>query len=307
MNYIDLNKQALEALYKGNFTLAQNLFYENAKSLPSHETYNNLGWYLYTEGLCCKNDKVRNAEKLAMHYLLKAKSLKLTSINLNNIANVLEGQRNYTCCGTGVENVELSYAAYQNTDLAVTLKYSDEAEYNRLRFLYLCDMQNVDVLLGLKVLIEKFNDIDCIEFWLNVLCIHEQFDECLKTVEQYQKDFNEMSLFLIYYLCGEYKKASDFIEDVIKKFSLHFVHKAMIIDCLEKSGNSQKVIDVKCLLTSEYIDDNKKVPKELNQLFDNENYRTELTKSYRYKPPFITLCGYFGCRKHQTPFFEDQI
>ena len=80
-----------------------------------------------------------------------------------------------------------------------------------------------------------------------------------------------------------------------------------LIDCLEKSGNSQKVIDVKCLLTSEYIDDNKKVPKELNQLFDNENYRTELTKSYRYKPPFITLCGYFGCRKHQTPFFEDQI
>ena len=76
MNYIDTNERALNLLSKENFIQAQKLFFKNAKSTQSHETYNNLGWYLYTEGLECKNGKVRNAEKLGLHYLLKAKKNK---------------------------------------------------------------------------------------------------------------------------------------------------------------------------------------------------------------------------------------
>ena len=308
MNYIDINEEALNLLSKENFTQAQKLFFQNAKSTQSHETYNNLGWYLYTEGLECKNGKVRNAEKLGLHYLLKAKKIKDTSVNLNNIASVIEGQRNYTYCQTGVENIELCRTAYQYTDQAVKLKYSNEAEYNRLRFLYLCDSRNTEVLSGLKKLSEQFKEPICIEFLLNILCIHAKFHECLELIPQYQNELDEICLMSMYCLCGEFEKGAGLCDRIYEKYVLTPEYIAMLANCLINSGQLKKAINVKSALKKD-VDSKKKKAQEfcqkIDQIFDNVEYRMELIQSYQFMPPFLAMCGYFGCKLHATPFFEN--
>ena len=66
------NQEALQALEDLNYSVAQACFFENAKRVPCHETFNNLGYYLITEGLWCKNNNARNALALGLKYLLKA-------------------------------------------------------------------------------------------------------------------------------------------------------------------------------------------------------------------------------------------
>ena len=68
----EINQAALENLKKQDWQSAQKLFFENARKNPSHKTYNNLGVFLITEGLTCRNGTSRNATKLGLKYLLKA-------------------------------------------------------------------------------------------------------------------------------------------------------------------------------------------------------------------------------------------
>ena len=83
----------MECLSKQDFAGAQKLFFDNARTAPSHETYNNLGYFLCTEGLECRSGKTRYAGKLGFSYLLKAEKLKCTSVNQSNIAGELEKRR----------------------------------------------------------------------------------------------------------------------------------------------------------------------------------------------------------------------
>ena len=53
-----INRSALDELSKHNWKIAQKMLFDNAKKHPCHETFNNLGYYLCTEGLECKNNKV---------------------------------------------------------------------------------------------------------------------------------------------------------------------------------------------------------------------------------------------------------
>ena len=308
MDYIEVNDCALKLLSKGSFAQAQKLLFENAKSNPSHETYNNLGWYLFTEGLECKNGKVRNAEKLGMFYLSKAEKIKYTSVNLGNMASAMERQRDYIYCQTGVDHSDLCRSAYRYMDQAVKLKYSNEAEYDRLRFLYLCDSRNPEVLSGLKKLSAKFADADCIEFLLHVLCIHARFQECLELIPQYQDHLDEMCLMSVYCLCGEFEKGADLCDRIYEKFVLTPDDTAMLADCLISSGQSEKAMKLKHALKEDVPTENKKAAREIccriDRIFESSEYRAKLIQGYQFRPPFMALCGYFGCKLHATPFFE---
>lgn len=85
----EINKKALLELDSGNWKEAQKLFFENAKNNPSHETLNNLGYYLCTEGLTCVNGKVRDAGILGMNYLIKASKMKNSVKNFCAIATAI--------------------------------------------------------------------------------------------------------------------------------------------------------------------------------------------------------------------------
>ena len=75
-----INQDALRSLASQEWLVAQRLFFKNAKENSSYQTYNNLGYFLITEGLTCKNGIVRNAWKLGWKYLLKAFEMKKTQV-----------------------------------------------------------------------------------------------------------------------------------------------------------------------------------------------------------------------------------
>ena len=309
MNAFERNEKALDILSKGKFLQAQQLFFENARMAPSHETYNNLGWYLFTEGLECKNGKVRNAEKLGTYYLQKAESIRHTSVNLNNIAYVMEIQRNLAYCQTGVESRDICRAAYEYTEKALQLKYSNEAEYNRLRFLYLCDSRSTEVLSGLEKLSGQFDEPDCIEFLLNVLCIHARLHECLERLAQYRDKLDELCLMSLYCICGEYEKGAGLCGRIYEKYALRPVDIAMLADCLIRSGQPEKALTLKQAWQEDAAPETKKAAqafcREADRIFDSAAYRAELIQGYRFRPPVIPLCGYFGCKRHGTPAVEE--
>lgn len=108
MTPAERNAAAMECLSKQDFAGAQKLFFDNAMTAPSHETYNNLGYFLCTEGLECRSGKTRYAGKLGFSYLLKAEKLKCTSVNQSNIAGELEKRRAEKFCKTGIDSRYLS-------------------------------------------------------------------------------------------------------------------------------------------------------------------------------------------------------
>ena len=161
---------------------------------------------------------------------------------------------------------------------------------------------------GLKKLSEQFKEPICIEFLLNILCIHAKFHECLELIHQYQNDLDEICLMSMYCLCGEYEKGADLCDRIYEKYVLTPEYVAMLANCLINSGQSKKAMKVKSTLKEDADSEKEKATQEfcrkIDQIFDIAEYRMELIQSYQFMPPFITMCGYFGCKLHATPFFE---
>ena len=129
----EINETALDLLSKQDFTNAQNLFFKNAKENPSHETYNNLGYYLVSEGLICKNGTFRNAYKLGIKYLLKAANLKDSVVNLCALAKAID----YELRIVPKSRKEALYQqSYKYLNKAIEIEFSDELKYNCVRLMF---------------------------------------------------------------------------------------------------------------------------------------------------------------------------
>ena len=238
MNIYENNEKALTALSCGHFLEAQTLLFENAKLFPSHETYHNLGYYLCSEGLECKGGKVRNADKLGLRYLLKAERMKDTSVNQSAIAGEYEKQRDVIFCKTGIDDPTVCHLACQHMERAVKIRYSPEAEYNRLRFWFLHDLQDPDILDEVKCLLDKYQTAESAEFLFNFLCIHKDYHTCLTLIPQYRDLLDELGLLSLYCLCGDFAAGAALCDVVEEKFSLNDCTIAMMAECLIRSGES---------------------------------------------------------------------
>ena len=87
----EINHKAMTELCNQNFVGAQKLLFENAKKNPCHETFNNLGYFLCTEGLFNNNDdRIRSADVLGMKYLIKAVNIKLSVKKLCAVATAID-------------------------------------------------------------------------------------------------------------------------------------------------------------------------------------------------------------------------
>ena len=85
-----------------------------------------------------------------------------------------------------------------------------------------------------------------------------------------------------------------------------FIHDAM--DAASSTPTTRFSMKVKSTLKEDADSEKEKATQEfcrkIDQIFDIAEYRMELIQSYQFMPPFITMCGYFGCKLHATPFFE---
>lgn len=311
LEIIERNQRALVLLSKGRFVEAQKMFFENARRFPSHETYHNLGYYLYSEGITCKNGKTRNADKLAMQYLLKAEQMKITAVNQSALAEKCEKQRNSEFCKTRINNPAICYEGWQRLECAVRLRYTPEAEYNRLRFWYFCDWHNSGILDGAKRLLEKYQTADYAEFMLQLLCLHLDYQTCLTLIPQYRNLLDELGLLTLYCQCGEFAAGVELVDAVDKKFSVHDSEVAMMAECLIRTGQEARA---KILREDriEFLEDTPHAQTtnwkwKTNQIFDSPEYRAKQIQAFRYCPPFEGMCAFFGCPIHGTPFYENQV
>ena len=305
MNTFEINHQALNELSKQNWMEAQRLFFDNAKKNPTHETYNNLGYYLCTEGLECSNGKTRNAELLGMKYLLKAANISTSVRNLSAIATAIDLRLKY-CNHKKIEEVYTYQNAYKALDKAVKMRYSHEIEYNRLRFLYLSDMQSQTVLDDIRTLITNFQCEESITFYLYVLCIHHHFEECIQSIKKYQSYIDRADYMILNCLCGEYEQGINCLQDVCRNTSLGELDSAVIIESLIKLGRFKQaklyadhVIEYESGI--KYHGKDHWYIRVFDDLVRSTDYRRKLISQYRYNPVYLTPCCYFGCEKHGNP------
>lgn len=306
MDIYEYNQAALEALSRGNFSKAQELFFENAKKNPCHGTYNNLGYYLCTEGLECRNGKVRNADLLGMRYLLKAKRLCKTFINLSNIATAIHlrlgGELKDSVNPNDIYSLQHAYVCLKE---AVLLHSSDETEYNILRFLYLLDNDTTAIINSLERLITKIPCQDSINFYLYLLCKASCFEKCLRVLEEYRYLLDEMDLLTYFCLCGKYEEGANLYDDnICSKFYFGEEHSAMMLECLVRSEHKKQAaffIDfVKKQEASLGYPSKKKWINEIpNDQVKLLQYTNTVISSYRYIPQYRMPCGYFGCKEHE--------
>ena len=270
---------------------------------PCHETFNNIGYYLCTEGLMCSNERFRNADKIGIKYLVKAANMRTSTINLCSFATIINLR------SRNVVNNPDDFWSYQNAynvlDKAVKLEYSHELEYNRLRFLYLYDAKNEMILDGLRNLVHSYISEDSITFYLYVLCVHSMFEECLLEIKKFEQYINPADLMILYYLCGEYAMGATYFSDIIDKIRLDETGTAIMTECLIKTGKFNEVRRYADTVT-EYESHIKYKGKDnwqvrvFDNLLETTEYRQSLISEYKYMPLYITPCCYFGCTVHKT-------
>ncbi len=307
MGVYEYNQAALEELSRGNFSKAQELLFENAQKNPCHGTYNNLGYYLCTEGLECKNGKVRNADILGMKYLLKAKQLRRTSVNLSNIATAIHlrlGTESKK--GANPDDIYSFQNAYVCLKEAVLLHPSDETEYNMLRFLYLMDQDVNAIVKPLEQLITKNLCQDSVNFYLSLLCKASCFEKCLTVLEECRYLLDEMDLLTYFCLCGEYEKGADLYDDIVcSTFYLGEEYSAMMLECLVRSDRKKQMASFLDFVKRQeaglvYPSQKEWMGKIPNDQAELLQYTNTVISRYRYVPQYRTPCGYFGCKEHGT-------
>lgn len=296
----DINENALNFLMKQNWARAQQLFFENAKKNPSHETYNNLGNYLINEGLLCKNGRVRNAQKLGLKYLLRAAEIKDSQVNLCAISKAYDYELR---TAIGAQRQTLYEQSYRCLEKALKIKYSDEIQYNLLRILCLMNARDDSVLEKVGTFVENYICKESVSLYLELLCIHLLLDEGLHCIERYREYLTEIDLLMFCAKFELYEKGYHLCETICNQFSPDKYVASAIIECCVNTHHFEQA-KIYAQHIKELEDDIQYVGKETwcEKIFCNmdssDKKRKKLIAEYLSIPPFIESCYYYGCTVH---------
>ena len=290
-----INMQAIDALIKGNNLEAQKYFFENAKNNPSHETYNNLGYYLCSQGLQYVNGNFRNAYKLGMQYLKKASNYKNTIVNFLAIATSI----NINLKGHPYDSkfMDLYKEAYTALSEALKICYSDNIEYNCLIYQYLIDRKDINILYRLENLIRTYKNSESICFYLYLLCEHSFYEECLRYIDKYRDFIDYSDCIMLYYFCGKYEEVERIFNIVIKEYLFNEIELSVIIESLFILNHNDKIKLLQNLVEQiESYTSN----RNIENVFISQLYRKSKIKQFLYMPAYIVPCCFFGCKNHKT-------
>lgn len=303
----EINHKAMTELCNQNFVGAQKLLFENAKKNPCHETFNNLGYFLCTEGLFNNNDdRIRSADVLGMKYLIKAVNIKLSVKNLCAIATAIDLRITWKA------KKKEDFCTYENAfkvmDKALQLHYYDMLEYDKIRFLYLYDANNYIILESLRRLVKTYICEESVTFYLYVLCRHFCFEECLDAIKKYEKYIETADLLNLYFLCGAYDKCASCFKPIIDgRYGLDEVGDSIMIECLIKTGRFDEAEIYADYARGSESDDEYHSKQNcgktaFDDLTESTEYRCNLIAKHKEdlfgRPRYITPCCYFGCVMH---------
>lgn len=296
------NKNALNFLMKQNWEMAQQLFFENARKNPSHETYNNLGNYLIDEGLLCKNGRVRNARKLGLKYLLRAAEMKDSQVNLCAISKVYDYELR---TATGEQRQSLYEQSYRCLERALKITYSDEIQYNLLRILCLMNVRDESVLEKVRTLVKNYVCEESVSLYFELLCIHSLFEEGLHCAESYSDYLTKIDLLMFFAKFKLYEKGYNLCEPVCNQFSPDkYVASAIIECCVNTHHYEQAKIYARQIQELEeeiqYAGKEKWCKNVFCNIDSTDENRKKIIAEYFSIPPFIETCCYYGCTVHGT-------
>jgi len=299
----ETNRKAMNALSQQNFTEAQHLFFENAKRNPSHQTYNNLGYYLISEGLECKGGKVRNALKLGIKYLNKASEIDSSVTNICSkveaINLMLRGVKNE-------EEIALYQEAYDLLNKALKIDYSDELQHNMLRFSYLINPYNKENIEKAKKLTEINSSYEIVSLYFCMLSANSLVKEGNNCIEKFGHILDSADMLLFYAKTNQYEKGGALCKTVIEEFCIDEPIASAIVECLINSGNHKDLKNYINTLEQEIKENPFLTQKALRVIERNSpsssEYRKNIINSFYGCPPYFTRCCYFGCEMHSSPW-----
>lgn len=291
----EINKQALCFLSNQDWTQAQNLFFENARKHPSYQTYNNLGYYLISEGLECKNGKVRNALKLGMNYLKKSANIKNTSINCFAMIQATE----YLLRNKKANKDEACKCICESLKQRLSLEYSHEIHYNYLRFLYIGLSNDDEILYEIRKLVKDNAFEESVSLYFELARRKGLVEEAFEIISSFPQHLDELDFLMFYTKFEMYEKGYALCEKIFDFYSLdEFIVSAMIQCCVSVGDfdSAQKY-------STEFLNNvfwRKESRSYFEKIISSTNGRKQMISEYKHIPPAITQCSYFGCPHHNT-------
>ena len=282
------NSEALRALTEQQWEKAQMLLFANARYYPSHQTYNNLGFYLITEGLLCKNGKARNAFKLGMKYLLKAEKIKISSINANAIAKAIDLQLRQISNNTEM----LCREALSHLKRAITVDSSDVLRYNFLRFSYLLDTKDVSLIYQAKELQASFSSQETVSIYFEILRQNARVSEGLDLISNYGHWIDDTDKLMFYAKCKLYEQGYELCDSIYKQYGMDEFFISAIIECCLNTGHSAEAdMYISKLRDNGHFGD---------VHIESSIWRKNIIEKFISNQPLVDSCCYFGCEIHKT-------
>ena len=303
MNCEEINKEALCYLSEQNWEKAQYLFYTNAKKNPSHNSFNNLGYYLITEGLLCKSGAYRNANKLGLEYLFKAAKLKESQINSFAIATAYDDQ---TRTADSAKRNNLYELISEYLRKALKAGYSDEIEYNLLRTESLLNPNRIRLVEEARTLVNRYISEESVRLYFELLRLNGLKEEAIECITRYREYLEDLDVLMFYSRYEMYEEGFLLCEDVLKNYSIDEFAASAIIECCvntlrfsEAKGYAIKIQEAKD--EAKYLVKDNWQKEVLIYLNTSSAYRRTKISEYKSIPPFvINICCYFGCETHST-------
>lgn len=296
----EININALNLLENQEWSKAQKLFFYNVKINPSYQTYNNLGFYLVSEGIQCKNGKTRNATKQGIKYIVKSMELKATSINLFSMVKAID----YQLRDCTADKKTFYKCACDYLEKALKLKYSDILQYNYLRFLYLLDPNSKGIVDEVRSLVNNLVSVETVSLYLEILRIYSLKQEGIRCIEKYNDILDEADLLISYAKFGLYEKGYEVCDSVMAMYSMDQFIASAVIECCLNTLNFEKAKEyseqIKEIISNEKQSKKTKIIRAFEKIITSKDERTRILSNYSLVPPIIDSCCYFGCPIHKT-------
>jgi len=289
-----INNSALTFLHRQEWEEAQKLFYLNARKNPSHQTYNNLGYYLITEGVFCKDKKIRNALKIGIKYLKKASELGTTSTNLAAQVKAIEYQLR-TC-----KKRDETIFHKRICDLISTVEKSErskELQYIFLRSLYLSELYSTEILTESENLVKDFTCTESVSLYFATIDSYGSVNNGLKCIKEYGDFLDEIDQMIFYSKNGFPHESHKLCQSILNNYFIDEFIIASAVDNLFNIFAKDEAMEYAKEIRSKAPD----LPDRfINKLLISNDYRRSIIGSYKFIPPPINVCCYFGCPLHAT-------
>lgn len=288
------NRNTLLLLTEGKWAETQRNLYANLRRTPCHETINNLGFFLATEGKITRQGKSRSAINCGLLYLSLARCLKKTLKNTAAIANVLIlKERKYS--------IKFYKRIYSLLEGAEDEKISYSLRYNLLASCFVS---------GSPVDVDKFwecfqkkQSSESLFLLLCVLATHEDKDTCISLLERYSSLIDIYDQVSLYYICGRIDAVILKVPELLDNYLLDEDITYIIFDSyLQRNLRDDALLFVKYVL-SQYVQNEIRIKPFKFRSFlyhPSRHLKTVYShiKHFRLKPSLISMCGYFDCPVH---------